>query len=965
MIACREVFHHLIMMLVNVSHILTFLKCRSYRSNVPMSIEKPMPKCDLVGNIMNKLESMDIAETDKRIQDDTAMIPNADGECGLTPLPRMVTLATEEVRGGRPSMDNSVMNSRDFMSHMHGISPMFEKSEPLRPSKLSIPSRKNFNALCTMSPCVIQQADNDCVETPMLKSDFRNWGSRPIAGKDWGESIRCDEAAINILISKMEDRISDSNEEKAGQGTNTSCDSLPLASSRQVRPEISIIRANSLVLGFDNEVDDEVDDSFCSDHYSSEDENDISDDENMKSFSALDLNEHVIPTKANKRREKSLAKRNRMSICEKAMASPRPFRLSSIHTRSSFATFDNIVRPQFDKLQTLEEVSYPILYTSQATKALDHINSCHEVFSSQKLLLHIFSHLSEYDLLCTASLVSSRWSDVVTDAHASLMLLSVGCSASFAYGDAENVEDGGYPLEENCESSLPEINTFVKSMERSWTYLFQNFPWGMFLSEGSFKRVYKVWNAMVGAEEAVSVMDVNRIDDVNVVGAELAVSVMLSSLTRRNICPNFVIVRGVFTSKFEPSISHWGDAENKKPLGAYYDLTRKYPRPRKPSKDESGSFQYIRMELCRHGDVEEYIKKQPGSIIPANDARSLLFQMAFSLHVAGQKFGMKHYDVKLLNFFLDKTNKDEVDLDLHPYTVLRYGLGSHVFNLRMKSSSAVIAKLADFGTANVRAESNGQPVMIGNFTTLENTPVDYMILGDSATQGYGHDNFGLGLCMLHLFTGYAPYEEILETVHCPPNLKKKLSNIWESDKPNGYEVIRSVILGDVFEDEEGNIEGEPDVTLYDTLYRFLVLFGVPKEKFQWKDGSRVWRAIDSCLGSKHSNDASDSNRRSKRNAAISSIPTKEGLDIVQYTTDCSNFSLLHGQNEHIARARKNLERINGGMELLFSLVSFDPNRRASPLDVMNSTFMEPLREAEKKFESLQTDIVYSYMSLVT
>jgi serine/threonine protein kinase len=363
------------------------------------------------------------------------------------------------------------------------------------------------------------------------------------------------------------------------------------------------------------------------------------------------------------------------------------------------------------------------------------------------------------------------------------------------------------------------------------------------------------------------------------------------------------------------------------------------------------------MELCKHGDVEEYMKRQPDSVLKPSDSRALLFQMAFSLHVAGNKFGMKHYDVKLLNFFLDDTNDVSTCANKHPYTCLRYGLGSHVFNVRMRTASAVLAKLADFGTANVRADSNGQPVLIGNFTTLENTPPDYMILGDAATQGYGHDCFGLGLCMFHLFTGHAPYEEILETVHCPPNLKKKLKSIWENHKSSGYEVIRNVIRCDVFEDEEGNIiEGEVDETLYDTLYRFLVLFGIPQEKFQWKDGSRVWRAIDSCLGTE---DTPVPVRKSRRNAANAPI-RKDGPDACQYVEDCKMFSIFKGGDEHIARARKHLKRANGGMDLLLSLVSFDPKKRASPLDVLNSTFMETLREGYGAPELSDNDIVYSY-----
>ena len=80
-----------------------------------------------------------------------------------------------------------------------------------------------------------------------------------------------------------------------------------------------------------------------------------------------------------------------------------------------------------------------------------------------------------------------------------------------------------------------------------------------------------------------------------------------------------------------------------------------------------------------------------------------------------------------------------------------------------------------------------------HFTTLENTPPDFMILGDDATQGHEHDCFGLGLGMLHLFTGFRPYEEILEDVKCPPHLKARLRNIWENESASGYAVIRTVI----------------------------------------------------------------------------------------------------------------------------------------------------------------------------
>jgi hypothetical protein len=76
--------------------------------------------------------------------------------------------------------------------------------------------------------------------------------------------------------------------------------------------------------------------------------------------------------------------------------------------------------------------------------------------------------------------------------------------------------------------------------------------------------------------------DVEKMDNKMMVETELSVSVMLSSLVRRNICPNFVVTRGVFTSQYEPPASHWGCAENKKPKGSVYMPGKQGRIPREP-----------------------------------------------------------------------------------------------------------------------------------------------------------------------------------------------------------------------------------------------------------------------------------------------------------------------------------------------------------------------------------------------
>ena len=459
----------------------------------------------------------------------------------------------------------------------------------------------------------------------------------------------------------------------------------------------------------------------------------------------------------------------------------------------------------------------------------------------------------------------------------------------------------------------------------SQTSLARLYSWTRFLSEGTFKKVYLAHHRKADEAEALSVMDKEQIVDLQTVQAELVVSTLLSGLVRRGICPNFILTRDVFTCAHEPT------EDLSEPCGII----------------EQGRYYCLRMELCDKGDAEEFTKTLEDELIPPSMARCLLFQMAFALHVAAEKHSLKHYDMKLLNVFVKA-----LQLDHKEEYVARYGVGAHVFALRMPSSTAWIAKVADYGTANIKTESNGQPVTIAQFTTQENTPPDYLILGDEAVQGHGHDNFGLGLCMLHLFTGSRPYEEILENVKCPRHFRKKLKKIWESEHGDGYSVLQMCILSDVYKDEEGNIiEGDPDETLYDTLYRFLVLFGIPDTCFGERKRPQVWQAISEALEGIFVNKKGHTTHR------------KQGTDVSQFRKDQRKYSLASGTDPFIARARASLEALPGGMDLIYRLCHFDPSQRATAMDVLNSEFMEALRETPGTVYDKDTTKVDSYLSL--
>jgi len=799
----------------------------------------------------------------------------------------------------------------------------------------------------------------ELVITPMMIRTSQSYFccSQHPSTVDWGASTRCDSSILEVLFLRFEAACARSTKDRKQQPSEqNSC----INATPKFLPCTN--KGGNQIPKYDDDCADDDDSivpllgsthfGFVQEHYQ------------------LSLKRsQSSPADMHKRKRDSLAKLRRQSIC-KAMKEFCPRRLTSRPNApfllpNSQAIEDIMIDSSSCKVPSLVNEPPKLLVTEVCGSESSF--QCDSYFDA--FLPLIFDFLSEQDLLCKASLVCTRWADIAAYSLAKLMLISVGCRTDIIPQGKK--EDRNRTFSEKLveEISLHDRNDFyfsrsqyqsiVKSIEKSWAEMNRIFPWACFLAEGAYKKVYRVWNADVDGEEAISVMDVDLIESMGnktVIGAELAVSVLLSSLARRNICPNFIITRGMFSCRFEPPSSHWGCAENKQPLGSTFDPSRHAKKPRQPHLRRAGNFQYIRMELCKFGDIENFIATQPNKEISPDEARHLLFQMAFSLYAASSQFGLKHYDVKLLNFFLQSANVESRDSKMHPFTILRYGVGHYIFDLKMPTARAYIAKLADYGTADLQQDTHGNSVTLGQFTTLENSPPEQLILGDEAVQGFGHDLFGLGLCMLHLFTGDAPYEEILQDVVCPPTLKKKLKQIWLSGKKSsGFCVIRSVILSDVFEDENDVAQGVPDETLYHTLYRYLVLFGIPKDKYQKKRSGSVWKAIVSCLGEHDDvvNELTDNSRRK---------PTDREI----FVRDRSFYSFLHGSDWRISRAREKLKNMSGGVDLLLSLVEFNPERRASALDILNSEFMAPLRISQTKIdENDEENILYTFMAFHT
>jgi serine/threonine protein kinase len=665
--------------------------------------------------------------------------------------------------------------------------------------------------------------------------------------------------------------------------------------------------------------------------------------------------------------------------------------------------------------------------------------------------------------------------------------------------------------------------------EKCFSMLCDSMPWGAFLSEGAYKKVYRVVNARTNpwtsgsasvlalagggarpkgrssgaaasgwVEEAVSVMDVKGIMEAgagSVVEQELRVSLLVSALVRRSVCPNFVETFGVFGTDFAPPPALWGADGNKHPRGKHpptypalpasallgeggeggggnsddgssaFALAvhhtaavkalqpKQRPRPARPPLGGGGGggsgrgrHQYIRMELCTHGDLEEFLHVVPGNVLAPEALLPLAFQMCFALYAAQTEFDLRHYDVKLLNFLLKDMppnmacprhhkqkqqqkqmvqqppvrgrrrgaaaavagdEQDEVLVNTGGNDEVRvcYGVAGQSFVLRLPAEGGAAShrlwvKLGDFGTADVEPGTVGLPIGLEQFTTLENSPIEQLLLGTGATQTFAADTWALGLSLLHLFTGHCPYEELLVEVKCPEELRLALESVWSDPE---LEAVYGVVVaaageeeeeeggdecgsgGDSEDDAEGGGDeemdgerrsgsggmGRMDRTLADTLYRFLVLFGLPSSDALssnelWQENP-VWRACLAYLASSVSDvppslryptagTTAGDRRKGKgkgkaksKEAAGSGVvgggpPTKAVAKRVAagFAVHRGQWGVQCGSSPAMAAARVNLEA-TGAMELLLCMANFDATMRPTMFDCLKSELFKPLR----------------------
>lgn len=134
---------------------------------------------------------------------------------------------------------------------------------------------------------------------------------------------------------------------------------------------------------------------------------------------------------------------------------------------------------------------------------------------------------------------------------------------------------------------------------------------------------------------------------------EIAHSVLLSHLVETGTCPNFLQIYDIFLTRQKPREELWGSAQRRKPVEV---LTEKLQASTisdeadstDPSMNGADLHQYISMEYCDGGDLEDFISLQNDKLLPAeNVAVPFFFQMTFSLYCARERFSLRHCDVKV------------------------------------------------------------------------------------------------------------------------------------------------------------------------------------------------------------------------------------------------------------------------------------------------------------------------------
>ena len=340
--------------------------------------------------------------------------------------------------------------------------------------------------------------------------------------------------------------------------------------------------------------------------------------------------------------------------------------------------------------------------------------------------------------------------------------------------------------------------------------------------------------------------------------------------------------------------------------------------------------------------------------------RTILFQTAHALYAARERLTMRHHDVKMLNLLLVPA-ADAVSASashgcqtVPEYLHLHYGFGTISFDIRLSTrgdDAGYIVKLADYGTADTQPETMGALLKPYHFTTIENAPPEYLVLGDEARVGYGADTWALGLCALHALTGSGPVEESLAGARCPTELRIALEATWRGShavpqrrgghSTSNYRALRVIL------------DSGDNGALADSLYRaFVLVAGASRDDEAGEalatSANPVWSLLQSCgivtdraaSATARRAAAASSGERSMSRAATANVRARFASDVALY-------SLLYGSHGPLVRARRRMLAAGpGAAEIVLQLLSVRPDRRPTMRAVLCSRLFAPLRSPQ-------------------
>lgn len=387
----------------------------------------------------------------------------------------------------------SAMSGTDFLSQIHGAGPLSPRADlgsklRQRASRMLHPKRSSLekprlsfescarggkpyesphpNHHCIVQNTPLPRADFGCEcpwETPMPKQAAEHWGSQPIVGRDWGSSCHCDSVTIKSCTRIFAQAWfkSDFN------GNDAMCDSYKMS--------------------FLDEEQASLQECYNSD----------SEIENEEDYDKFDMSPEAPPLRKLKLRREDSVGGSALALLHlddadepqpvRKPASRRSLELRKYRRRSLCATAYDFVHPK----RCLRQSNSPL---KQGT-TLPDISLMNDIVRGGAILTNILSFFDQTELLQCASLVCTAWNDAAAEALGTLMIQSVGCDPLFMSpendDDYDEVDTPRYGEASEQTESMFKSSSIARSMEKDWSY-FENFSTGRFLSEGAFKKVFKV-----------------------------------------------------------------------------------------------------------------------------------------------------------------------------------------------------------------------------------------------------------------------------------------------------------------------------------------------------------------------------------------------------------------------------------------------------------------------------------------